>query len=330
MPSVSSLSQQSFINVGPLTSTWTPPASCTEGPTDKYLARVAAPKFPLYGSPCSEERVGDFFNCIPDGEEIQSLWVAQSRSPAAYPTPWAYHSPASICPSGWTTVGAATKSANGDIDASGHFTQAETEFTATATGDHGPSQHTNPVPNILVEALAPGESAVLCCPSGFDATGFGNCFRNFPLSEFPTPTVCLHMVDDFPRLDVITATFTYNGKEVTGMALSQTDTVEFTPSRYIETVALSDVTADPATASVVIAFEGPFTGFEHVPMVTLVSNGDDEGETGEEVEVGDEEPTETGESAARSGRFTLGTGASALVATWGIAVLMGAGLMAAW
>ncbi|CRK46375.1 hypothetical protein BN1723_007029, partial [Verticillium longisporum] len=324
MPSVSSLSQQSFINVGPLTSTWTPPASCTEGPTDKYLARVAAPTFPLYGSPCSEEHVGDFFNCIPNGEEIQSLWVAKSSSPVAYPTPWAYHSPASICPSGWATVGAATKSANGDVEASGHFTQAETEFTATATGDHSPSLDTNPVANILVEALAPGESAVLCCPSGFDATGFGNCFRNFPLSEFPTSTVCLHMVEDFPRADVITATFTYNGKEVTGMALSQTDTAEFTPSRYIETVALSDVTADPVTASVAIAFEGPFTGFEHVPMITLINDGDDEGGAG------NEEPTETGESAARSGRFTLGAGAGVLVATWGAAVLMGAGLMVAW
>ncbi|KAM0275832.1 hypothetical protein ACHAQH_007377 [Verticillium albo-atrum] len=330
MPSVSSLSQYTFINVGPLTTTWTPPASCTNGPTSKYLAPVYQSDTPLYGGSCDAEH-DEFFDCVPQGEEIGSMWETWSSSPATFANPLPYHSPATICPSGWTTAGAATKSSNGDIEASGHFTQAETQFDALSTSDASPPLPTNPRANVFLEALAPGETIALCCPSGYDSSDFGNCYRNFPLSDFPKSTVCLRFVDNVRQGVQVTATFTYNGEEVTGMAITHTNTVQPTED-VIETFALSDVTAETITASDVWPYEGPFTGFEHLPMVTLVSGGNDTSESGEEGEGEEEESevTETGESAARSGMITLGAGAGVLMAAWGAAALVGVGLMMPW
>ncbi|KAM0335083.1 hypothetical protein ACHAQA_000117 [Verticillium albo-atrum] len=345
MPSLTSLSQYSLINVGPLTTTWTAPASCTAGPSVKYIAPVSPSDFGLWGSNCSTD-LNNFVNCIPQAEEIKSLWEIKDASPPVAPNPLVYHSPGTICPSGWTTVGVATKSSNGDIDASGHFTQAKAAFQGTGTRIAvGQAIQTNPRANILLEALTPGESIVLCCPSGYETSIYGLCYRNFPLSEFPGTTGCQNMLGSKPRGRLITVTFTYDGELVTGYDITQTNTALESISRYIETTALSLLTDESQeTSAAGQRFDwppaGPYTGYEQQVMVTLINGASDAsesagsagstgstGSTGSNEEEG--EPTETGESAARSGKMPFGAGAGAdtLLAAWGVAALMGVALM---
>jgi hypothetical protein len=79
-----------------------------------------------------------------------------------------YYSPGIGCPAPWTTAGAATKYDNGSLALSGILapsgltTALPPIFTGADAEDVTPPQ--NPIPNIFVEAMGPGETAVVCCP----------------------------------------------------------------------------------------------------------------------------------------------------------------------
>jgi hypothetical protein len=69
-----------------------------------------------------------------------------------------FYSPGLICPAGWTTAGAAAKLGPSSSSVSGAFTPTN---NAIPTGIDG---FFEPMLDVFVAALDPGETAVVCCP----------------------------------------------------------------------------------------------------------------------------------------------------------------------
>ena len=261
MPSVTSLSQYTLQNLGPLTTTFTAPESCATLEPPVALARTDQPSLPYWQQECDE--VDDSFAaCLPSGRAHFDIYKNESdatRPPNVIP----YFSPGLHCPDSWTTAGVAVKNAEGSIvSTSGIYAAGATaspsptsgpvsgsdewfksqllSFDGTSYASPGPSSgsdeyfkdkllsfdgtsyaspektpspadkrdndesapsgsndyfktkllsfdgtsyaspektpspkngegsgapRTNPVPNILLEALGAGETAVACCPS---------------------------------------------------------------------------------------------------------------------------------------------------------------------
>ena len=260
MPNVTSLSQYALQNLGPLTTTFTAPASCATLQPAVALARTQYPWQAFWSEECDE--VDDSLaDCRPSGRAFFDIYAddAGSRPVQAIP----YFSPGLHCPDSWITAGVAVKNAEGSIvSTSGVYAAGATaspsptsepvsgsdewfksqllSFDGTSYASPGPSSgsdeyfkdkllsfdgtsyaspektpspadkrdndesapsgsddyfktkllsfdgtsyaspektpspkngersgapRTNPVPNILLEALGAGETAVACCPS---------------------------------------------------------------------------------------------------------------------------------------------------------------------
>lgn len=161
MPTTTALSAYNIFNLGSIDPTWTAPQSCT---TDISNFRAVAIGFPRPGTrrhlnDCNPRTYDD---CIPHAEAYDSTIMADISAPTrGYHMP--YYSPASVCPEGFTTAGVAEKSGRGSWGSSnvtGAF--SATEFMLFSTTRSVP--YYNPKPNILLEAMGPGQTAVLCCP----------------------------------------------------------------------------------------------------------------------------------------------------------------------
>ena len=262
MPSVTSLSQYTLQNLGPLTTTFTAPESCATLEPPVALARTKQPSLPYWMQECNE--VDDSLAaCLPSGRAYFDIFKNDSEA-ARPPSVIAYFSPGLHCPESWTTAGVAVKDADGSVvSTSGIYAAGATaspsptssgpvsgsdewfesqllSFDGTSYASPGPSSgsdeyfkdkllsfdgtsyaspektpspadkrdndesapsgsndyfktkllsfdgtsyaspektpspkngegsgapRTNPVPNILLEALGAGETAVACCPS---------------------------------------------------------------------------------------------------------------------------------------------------------------------
>lgn len=171
MPSATSLGPHSFYNAGPLTTTYTAPASCATVNTDHLMmGHRTAPDHFRYGV-CAFDQ-GD---CVPSGGALDSQNVKDGfRANSRFD----YFSPGLHCPHGWATVGVATRNAEGVITSSGPaFTFASS--TVTVDEDHTSSTFRStstailesdmgsfayPGRHGLLAAMDRGETAVMCCP----------------------------------------------------------------------------------------------------------------------------------------------------------------------
>ncbi|CAJ0543462.1 Ff.00g037630.m01.CDS01 [Fusarium sp. VM40] len=101
MPSRTQYFGYDFTNIGPLTTTYEPPASCTTATTDHIYFANATSLEQAYGSVKCDgpEPVG---KCYPSGATYDSLL----SSYATYRDQgfWQYFSPGVVCPKGWTTA----------------------------------------------------------------------------------------------------------------------------------------------------------------------------------------------------------------------------------
>ena len=195
MPNVTSLSQYALQNLGPLTTTFTAPASCATLQPAVALARTQYPWQAFWSEECDE--VDDSLaDCRPSGRAFFDIYAddAGSRPVQAIP----YFSPGLACPESWTTAGVAVKDADGSVvSTSGIYAPVTppspsptpkatdgpssgsdeyfksklasfdgTSYVAPPQETEGPSPPKfNPVPNIMLEALGAGETVVACCPS---------------------------------------------------------------------------------------------------------------------------------------------------------------------
>jgi len=158
-------------NFGPLTTTFTAAPSCA---TDTRHLVIAQAKFPdaFYFDPfCPNDAQASsayiFNGCLPSAAQWNDEYVRALKTGAddyIYP----YYSPGVHCPAGWATVGMAaraTGAGTGDLSVSGIFTGlAPTPTISSSQGPEAMLTAFNPFPNVLRNALEPGETAVVCCP----------------------------------------------------------------------------------------------------------------------------------------------------------------------
>ncbi|KFA50651.1 hypothetical protein S40293_04894 [Stachybotrys chartarum IBT 40293] len=278
---VSSLSQLSFINLGALTTTYTPPPACATEVARVAIARTSLPHDIAWFEDCDGPSFGTFGSCLPYGADRDEDMLAREearQSSAVY-----YHSPGYQCPESWTTAGVAARAEGGDLSWTGIFGTTRAINLTTTVDMVYPT--TNPVPNILMEALEPQETAVICCPSGFTANDGIGCHRTLPLNAYTAPSVC--KVTAAWGMSYSHVTYTYNGEEVDGIMETQT----------VDSAIYATMTAEPPT--------NPQFGVAatYMPAVTLVyvASGGNATSTSTSTATATATPTRGGSASSASG-----------------------------
>lgn len=144
-----------FANYGPVTTTYTPPTSCSA--TDKYRLGTVTQGVALYdfgqvACPSTSD-----WDCVPSGTASASITALVNGDGQRYVASGGYYSPGLYCPSGWATVGVMARDASSSLSSSGVLSQSD---TGTAMGDptaFDPATH-------LAGVLRPSETVALCCP----------------------------------------------------------------------------------------------------------------------------------------------------------------------
>lgn len=164
----STLDGYDFVHMGPLTTTWTAPASCSTALRNQGVAYTEVLHPPQYLEKCD---FGDDWgngpphsDCYPSGEDLDDYLRRQTDAAGPF-TFLNYFSPGLHCPASWTTAGIAVKDDSGSISATGVFSM--TEFIVgigprTTEIEEFPSSE--PWPNRMAHALDDGETVIACCP----------------------------------------------------------------------------------------------------------------------------------------------------------------------
>lgn len=167
MPTVTELWGRSLYNLGPLTTTFTAPASCSATPTPIGLANWVNPaRGAIAMESCGRAPLGD---CLPGGSVLDREYTSSlAGGTPGLPTLF-YHSPRNVCPSGWATVGSIVKDEAGTIVGSSwerdaDATEGVIELATTATGPVTLAEFVMWDETVLGHALGPKETGIACCP----------------------------------------------------------------------------------------------------------------------------------------------------------------------
>ncbi|KAJ5547431.1 hypothetical protein N7494_005016 [Penicillium frequentans] len=156
MPSITTIDGYTFDNWGPVTTTFTPPASCATSTANIEIGLSwsnSAPYF-IYGQQCST--IG-YWDCIPTGTESKAAITASTlESDPTNAFQAVYFSPGLFCPYGWATVGIAAREES-TLSGSGILS------TVSPTYDPYIPRFENPA-TLILELLDPRETVVMCCP----------------------------------------------------------------------------------------------------------------------------------------------------------------------
>jgi len=245
MPTATVLSQRTFNNLGPLTTTFTVPASCATLTNNVYITTNKGRD--LLGLDCNT-KTSTLGDCYPSGSSVDAILASFAGNPERGEQ-LHYFSPGIQCPSAWTTAGVAAKDASGSLSASGVFTSASAVLYNSVFVDLV-------LPNILAANLAAGETAAVCCPGGF-TTEQGSCVSTLASSQ-PITGGCAYLV---PHNDYtfIQTTMTLPQTTATGGIFSLTDTSPLT---------LTSITFRPGEAK-------DWASVAVMPMVTLLHQASD-------------------------------------------------------
>ncbi|KAI0128988.1 hypothetical protein BJ170DRAFT_356244 [Xylariales sp. AK1849] len=188
MPTATAYFGYSLANLGPLTTTYTAPASCA---TDTHFLGIAA-----------ASNLNDFVGkatcsfptwreCIPSGAAVDSMVSRLYDNPAQGFVP--FYSPGLVCPSGWTTAGiAAYGSVSSPLSLSGVFTDEAYQSLPSGLG-------ILPLPakSVYLGSLDPDETLVFCCPSGYLPNPNGVCYSSVgPVTESSLCFVAIPETDE--------------------------------------------------------------------------------------------------------------------------------------
>lgn len=160
MPSASSIDDAPVFNLGPLTSTWSAPASCITNGFNTAIAMTVSPNdgpFIMDMTECRGTVWDDMDECFPDGGEYMSIVTEIENKPEPTYGAHFYHSPGLECPEGWYTAGAATMNDN-VVEKTGTLFDIHTTMSIEDIGYKPYNQH-------FADALDAGETAIWCCPS---------------------------------------------------------------------------------------------------------------------------------------------------------------------
>ncbi|KAJ5820597.1 hypothetical protein N7474_006188 [Penicillium riverlandense] len=237
MPSASVLSAYTFTNLGPLTTIFTPPASC-QNRWNVNIAPSSLPDVWLADASCGIN--AEYWSCRPTGTitDLPSSTSYDNNPSLAYQAQ--YYSPGLYCPSGWHEVGVASRDGTKPVNWTGIFSPATP--LPTTNNNFG----LNLPANVLMQLLDPSETAVMCCPSSMTADEIVGCYST--LSDYKISTGCIRI---FPNADISTDMSTeiwVDGVTVEGrletlvsdLPITQTLHRSFAPS---ETSTLVGVTA---------------------------------------------------------------------------------------
>ncbi|KAH6970856.1 hypothetical protein BKA56DRAFT_678008 [Ilyonectria sp. MPI-CAGE-AT-0026] len=183
MPSTTAYFGELVTNLGPLTTTFTAPASCATATDHFYYGKNSSLGI-IYGQPtCGFKDYGD---CIPSGSAYDSLAANMYKS-ATQPFVH-YYSPGIVCPSGWTTAGTlAHANETGPVTGSGVFTQDPYPYQI----DNLPAIQL-PEAKVWSEVLVESETLAFCCPSGYSGFINGACWSSVgPREELGYSSICM-------------------------------------------------------------------------------------------------------------------------------------------
>ena len=135
-----------FENYGPITTTFTPAASCTA--TDRLsLAAIYGDVTQVqFQVACPTSTID--WDCMPPGTTTSATWFDEKKWIASN----GYYSPGLYCPSGWETIGMAARDQK-SLSTSGFLVTSENQL---------PSWE-QPA-TLLASVLEPSQTMVLCCP----------------------------------------------------------------------------------------------------------------------------------------------------------------------
>lgn len=222
-------------NMGPLTTTFTAPSSCS---TDYALIQLGATfvdedtdqtRVYYAGDVCGQP-VPTIGSCLPSGAQLDENYRSVDFDVVPVGKTRAYYSPGLICPAGWKTVGVATKVEGGSITSSG-------PGFARPFGNDEPGVRfvDNVGSNIILAGMDDGEAAVLCCPSAFTVDPYGQCTSVLETYSVP-PVYCRRFVGDGAGGRWVNTTLSIWGTTVTGLTPSYTGTGTVTT----ETMTIQD------------------------------------------------------------------------------------------
>ncbi|KAJ5218031.1 uncharacterized protein N7498_000130 [Penicillium cinerascens] len=290
MPSITTNEGYTFNNWGPVTATFTAPASCSTMSNIMIGSRGTIP-FLMYEEQCSTTRN---YDCIPTGT-ITPTTTYNPNPTEIYQE--AYFSPGLYCPAGWATVGVAARNADSSLSVGGILTSQLAEVN---TGLPHVPIFLNPA-TLLVELLDPKESAVMCCPRAMTADIYVGCYST--VSNYKVTKRC---VDQIPGLDIgeVTKTHTWNGTAVTELLVTITATYP------ISIVEKTFSVASEASSLV---------GISVMPMITLVHHQSDAQATGR--------AASTSNAASRVGSRSTWNGLGAVLGIFAAAVALGASII---
>ncbi|KAJ5669391.1 hypothetical protein N7462_010461 [Penicillium macrosclerotiorum] len=241
-----------FANYGPVTTTYTPPASCSA--TDRIWLGYVSDGFPhLQDSvQCSTYLdYDDNWDCVPTATATPT-WSYQDDK-------WqgigAYYSPGLYCPSGWETIGLAARDGNKPATSSGYV---------TSVASLEPIPYYEEPATLLAGILEPSETMALCCPSGMTGASLGGCYS--VVSDYKPSSACYVYTDDSYDYIETTKLVTYEHTTKTRIWQTPITTSSFT-STVIETF--------PADASLEGVDEEVVAAISYVPMITLVHHQTD-------------------------------------------------------
>lgn len=118
--------------------------------------------FRYYGTVCGQPDPS-LSGCVPSGHVIDDTWNSKTSAMSDKPFTQGgidYYSPGIVCPSGYETVGIASKLSGGNVSSSG----AAFDPPAMPTVSGIAVDLYDPAPNVLLEAMFERETAILCCP----------------------------------------------------------------------------------------------------------------------------------------------------------------------
>lgn len=149
MPTITTFADYLVTNLGPVTTTFTAPASCYTG-TDRVI--VIDPDQTDWHTRCDATFGYSIDPCSPLGTQSDAASTILTNPPAQL---LVYYSPGVACPSAWTTAGIAAKNTDG------HLRSVSGVFDLT----NRPKLYYDIAAGVLYEQiLAAGETVVACCP----------------------------------------------------------------------------------------------------------------------------------------------------------------------
>lgn len=159
MPTATGYFGYSVHNLGPLTTTFTAPSSCSTG-TDHivYASLTAEPV--LFGAPTCG--LVPFADCIPSGEKWDSV---NGQSTTFVQGQFVYYSPGLACPSGWKTVWSLDRGNSGSTATSASGIASLSSLLSPISKNTGGQRPRLMQPTeVWKEVLEPEETLVYCCP----------------------------------------------------------------------------------------------------------------------------------------------------------------------